>query len=467
MRGTRWAVAAIVIAGFTFAGVPSTATTSWDTRVEPIAHAVEDIRGLEFQHRVRVEFLSDSAFRARVRRESGRLSAADRRRLDAESAELRALGLASGDIDLAVASSEYAGENVLAYYDPSRQRITVRGDALTPATEVVLAHELTHALQDQHFDLDKLDRTARTSTQSAVREALVEGDATRIQNLYTQNLTDDERAEAEAVIYTSPDGEEAAEETESALPDVLGAIYEAPYILGPDLVESLAAHGGTRAIDRALRNPPATDEGVFNPLTAVTEHRVKRVASPKLRKGERRAGEPDDFGAFSLYLLLASRLDTLTALEAADGWAGDAETRFTRGGKRCLRVDFAGHQRTDTARIARALREATAALPRGSTEVEDRLDRVELTVCDPGGNALEPQAFAERALRQLALRNTAVASSLGAGVDVEAVSCFADRVVHDELWQRAGESEEEPSEEEANALWSRWGALLASCRATS
>jgi hypothetical protein len=457
-------IAAIALAG---TAAPSSATASWDPRVEPVARAVEDIRGLAFEHPVRVDFLSDASFRARVQADASALSAAERRRLDAESAELRALGLASGDVDLAEASSDYAGDNVLAYYEPSRQRITVRGDTLTPATEVVLAHELTHALQDQHFDLAELEHSARTSTQAAVRVALVEGDATRTQNLYLQNLTEDERAEAEAAISTSPGSKEAAEETGAALPDVLGAVYEAPYVLGPDLVESLAAHGGTRAIDRALRHPPATDEGVFNPLTAVTTHRVKRVATPKLLEGERRTGATDDFGAFSLYLLLASRLDTLTALEAADGWAGDAEISFTRDGKRCLRVDFAGHRRADTARIARALREATAALPKDSTAVKDRLDRVELTACDPGRKALEPRPFAERALRQLSLRNTTVASALGAGLDDEVVSCLSDRVVHDELWQRASESSDELTEEHRTELLSRWGALLASCPAGS
>jgi hypothetical protein len=440
------------------------ATTPWDPRVEPVARAVERIRGLEFDHPVQAEFLSDSAFRKRVRSGVASLTEQQRRRLEDEAAELRALGLAAGDVDLAEALGQYAGDNVLAYYDASTKRITVRGTELTPATKVVLAHELTHALQDQHFDLTRLDRTAKTSTGAAARQALVEGDATRTELLYLAGLGDEERSQAEEVLFASGGATAPGQGAAADLPDILGAIYEAPYRLGPLLVDSLATVGGTRSIDRALRHPPSSDEGEFDPLTAVTAHETKHVATPALRKGESKVGARDDFGAFSLYLFLASRLDTLRALQAADGWAGDAELAFRRNGTRCLRVAFAGHSRTDTARIATALREATAELPSGSTEVRDLIDRAELTACDPGTVAEEATPFAEHALAQLEMRNTAIASGLGAGLDVDQVRCLADRLTQDELWQEVGTTSTEPSDAELDVLWDRWESFVTACR---
>ena len=60
------------------------------------------------------------------------------------------------------------GSDTLAFYDPRTQDVYVRGtDTTAPATRVTLAHELTHALQDQHFDLRALQRRPRRSTATA------------------------------------------------------------------------------------------------------------------------------------------------------------------------------------------------------------------------------------------------------------------------------------------------------------
>ena len=76
-------------------------------------------------------------------------------------AQLRAVGLVAGGVDLLDSVSDLQQSGVLAYYDPKRERITVRGKELDVARRVTLAHELTHALQDQHFDLESLQRAAR------------------------------------------------------------------------------------------------------------------------------------------------------------------------------------------------------------------------------------------------------------------------------------------------------------------
>ena len=93
------------------------------------------------------------------------------------------LGLLEGDVDLFAESNELNAKGIIGFYSYDDERLRVRGTELTPAVESVLVHELTHALQDQNFDLgdrleelDKADDTNSSATAEGF-EALVEGDA--------------------------------------------------------------------------------------------------------------------------------------------------------------------------------------------------------------------------------------------------------------------------------------------------
>src|SRR6185436_18525098 len=134
---------------------------AWDPRIEPIAHEVEQLRHLRFRHPVPARFLSDRAFRKEVTSDE-HLTAEDRRRDRVSEAELRSLGLVEGPFDLRTTVDDVQGSDVLAFYDSDRKRIVVRGKHLDAEHRVTLAHELTHGLQDQHYDLTKLQDAADT-----------------------------------------------------------------------------------------------------------------------------------------------------------------------------------------------------------------------------------------------------------------------------------------------------------------
>lgn len=56
---------------------------------------------------------------------------------------MRAFGLITGDVDLFAAISEFSGAGTLAYYSFEDERITIRGQTVTPAVRSTLVHELT------------------------------------------------------------------------------------------------------------------------------------------------------------------------------------------------------------------------------------------------------------------------------------------------------------------------------------
>src|SRR4029450_13203201 len=102
-------------------------------------------------------------------------------------------------------------ESVLGFYVPGRRppkgRLYVRSNrGLDPYAKIILAHELTHAVTDQRFDLTRADRLAAgtgNEDELAAYSALVEGDATLLMQRYlAERLTPAEQANAGLVAAT-------------------------------------------------------------------------------------------------------------------------------------------------------------------------------------------------------------------------------------------------------------------------
>jgi hypothetical protein len=165
LRAALVALLAVVLSAVAFvppASAASTTTTApvpkkWDPRLEPIADKVAELRHLEFEHPVAAEFLDDAAFEKEVAVDRSKLTKQDKQDIARSQAQLRAVGLVGAGVDLLGSVESLQQSGVLAYYEPKTKKITVKGTSLDDvSTRVTVAHELTHALQDQHFDLDRL-----------------------------------------------------------------------------------------------------------------------------------------------------------------------------------------------------------------------------------------------------------------------------------------------------------------------
>jgi hypothetical protein len=420
-------------------GAKATTTTAptpehWDRRIEPIAREVEKLRKLDFEHPVAVEFLGEAAFEKKVSVDKAKLSAADKRSAERSQSQLRAVGLIGPDVDLVDATSDLQKSGVLAYYANGTKDITVKGkDVDDVATRVTLAHELTHALQDQHFGLTALQRQAAKTHSGTVLRTVIEGDAVRIQNDYVEKLS-----KADQSKYTDDRAQRAGdaqtEASDAGVPESLSVLSEAPYDLGPIMLGAVLADKDEEGIDELFRDPPTSDSAYLTPSTLLDGSEFETLPTPKLREGEKRSGPPDSFGAFALYLVLASRIDPAAALSAADGWGGDAMITFSRGDSTCLRSLFVGRSEKQTAAIGSALAEWAAAMPPGAAEVEPG-KRIVLTACDPGpAGTVAPN----RALQPLLLavtRNGLFLEVIEQGAPVRVARCTSDTLVRDPAFE--------------------------------
>jgi hypothetical protein len=253
----------------------------------------------------------------------------------------------------------------------------------------------------------------------------------------------------------------------AGVPESLSVLSEAPYDLGPVMLGAVIADEGEEGIDDLFRHPPTSDSAYLTPSTLLDGSTFRTVPTPELRTGEERSGSPDSFGAFALYLVLASRIDPATALGAADGWGGDAMTTFTRAGTTCLRSAFVGRDRKQTTAIGSALAEWAAAMPPGSAEVEQG-KRITLTACDPGAAGTEAPNRALQALLLAGTRDGLFLEVLKQGAPVRVAVCAADTLVRDPafaplLEAAVADPSAEPDAETLAAVRARVPAVFRQC----
>ena len=240
------------------------------------------------------------------------------------------MGLVEGDIDLFDKQNQLSGEGTAAYYDPETERIRVRGTEITPEIKVTLAHEMTHALQDQFVDLEKVESGLDEDEVSRYR-AVVEGDATNVENAYVQKkLSASEHDE-----YVNQSQQTSDDVDFTGIPAAMIAFFEAPYAIGPSFDRIVKQERGSSGLNDALRTPPASDAQLLNPDLYLTGREPEQVDLPTVG-ADREQIEEGEFGAFDWYVVLASRLDPRRALHLVDGWAGDSYRSYEGDSGACV-----------------------------------------------------------------------------------------------------------------------------------
>lgn len=399
--------------------------SAWDPRVEGITKWVAKERELDFEHPVKVNFLTDKEYTARSTEGGDQGSTESKQYYDDQAAQLRALGFLEGKVDLAKANDTLSDSGTLAYYDPEVKEVFVRGTALTPAVRVTLAHELTHVLQDQHFDLNRIGKL--DSGRASVLRALGEGDATKVEDAYVaKGLSAKDRATY--MKESAASAKESTDAVDASVPPILSTVFASPYILGPELISYLDQKGGWTAINEALEDPP-TEEAMFDPSTYGTDAARQQTVDIKAPTGTE-VLDKSEFGPTTWYLLLASRLDPAKALAATDGWGGDQYVVYRQDGKVCLDATIEGDTPDDTKELATALGEWAAKSPKGTTAVTSDTGEVQFHSCDPGTKAKAVGTKVTPDLLTLPVTRTELyVQAMKADKTPKESACFANGVV--------------------------------------
>src|SRR5918996_3075277 len=222
--------------------VPPASEAEVREAVDEISAVVEQERGLSFREPVEVDLAGEGEFQRRLLEDFDE----DVDELRRAEVVFQALGLVGPDIDLVESMRELLGAGVVGFYDPETDELVVRGTALPPYVRTTIAHELTHALDDQHLDLDRPEYDDADDEIGFGFGAVVEGNARRIEEAYLFGLSEEEQLDAAAEELSLGGGVDLGD-----VPLVLVELIGAPYGLGQRLVDELVDDGGQEALDAA------------------------------------------------------------------------------------------------------------------------------------------------------------------------------------------------------------------------
>jgi hypothetical protein len=146
-------------------------------------------------------------------------------------------------------------------YNPQTKEILTlgAGEGLTAYAEIVMAHEYTHALQDQHWGFDRLQPDDLDAEASLAMQALTEGDAEVVRTLYMINHMSRQRIQ-EAILSEADQAE-----TPAYIPSYVLEVMAFPYLQGGEFVAALYQRGGFDAVNAAYDDPPLSTEQILHP----------------------------------------------------------------------------------------------------------------------------------------------------------------------------------------------------------
>lgn len=301
---------------------------STPSAVAEVQQQVQEIRGLALLRPVPVEAVTPTELRRGIRQLVVQTLPADmyRRR----SLAWQTIGAVPIGTDLVEVFTESSGAGVIGYYVPQIGLLRFIGTPTpSPDERFTLAHELTHAIDDQHFDLTRFDRAFGNcrDDQALAYQSLVEGNAMYFMRVWALRfLSPIERFGVSLKAIAEPHG------TVRGVPNFLrdGAF---PYLGGLKFVQALIRRGGVGDIDEVFRHPPVSTEQILHPKK-YPKDRPRRVEipdyGPALGKGWKDL-DVEEVGEEWLRSLLGLRLTTSSAEIAGEGWDGGLYRAWSHG----------------------------------------------------------------------------------------------------------------------------------------
>jgi hypothetical protein len=307
-------------------GVPAEGPTP--PVIESVMGQIEEIRGFDFTERVVAEPVTQETIADGVAESID--AAFPKDFYDRRSLAWQTIGVIPAGTSIRDEMLEWGNTQVIGYYNTLTGELKFIGtDNPSPYERITLAHELTHAIDDQRFGLQILDVLGADCRDEELQAALavVEGNATFFMLRWAQTfLTAAEQVEVgvEAAAQQPPP---------SDIDPFIDEMQSWPYLDGLDFVMRLERDGGLDAIDGALAELPRSTEQIMHPERYPNDAPTP-VDVPDL-SAALGAGWADldveVVGELWLDLALGLRLGDSEAASAAAGWDGGTYRAWSDG----------------------------------------------------------------------------------------------------------------------------------------
>lgn len=258
---------------------------------------------------------------------------------DAAELTLKKFGLAPADFKYRQFIIKLLTEQVAGYYDPRARRFNLADWLELDGQKPIIAHELTHALQDQHFNLRRFENWPKHDSDAELAaHALIEGDATLTMTHYIAQNPMVALAFGRAMLSNN-----LASEQYNQAPRSLRETLIFPYLEGVQWAAAVHKRGGWALLSKAFHHLPQSSEQILHPEKYFSNEQPVKVTLPDISRdlnlGSRRQSairnsqpaigpwrrvDYDVNGEWGLYLILDQYLKSAdVSKKAAAGWSGD------------------------------------------------------------------------------------------------------------------------------------------------
>jgi hypothetical protein len=304
-----------------------------------IETGIQDLRQLHFKKPVPLVVKSQDEAAAMM--EADLMRDYTEQQLKADGIAGTLTGLYPTGIDLKAESLSLMKNQVAGFYDPhGKQMVLVEGGGnlgfWNGATqfmiqrdvvgEMLLAHELTHALQDQNFNLESsLDKVKNDDDRALALKSVAEGDATLAGFAYASGGIDDAKAGIMVASLKDLPKLLAAEAPDAPLGLSAPLLFQ--YSEGTNFVAEVYRRGGWTAVDALYRNPPISTHQILHPAlyfdNSAPETRITLAGYENIMAGWKKVDD-DTFGELLLQVILERNLGKQSPeISLASRWVAD------------------------------------------------------------------------------------------------------------------------------------------------
>ena len=292
---------------------------------DEVLQQMSEITGLKLLTPLKKSLRSREEIRAYVIKQMNEEKNPAERYADARTAE--AFGLLPKGFDLDTFMVNVLTEQIEGLYDPKAQEFYIADWSPPDLQRMVMAHELTHALEDQHFHIEAWSRAARPNEDAELaRDAVLEGSAMAAMVEYLMQGTGRSLKDLPEFDPSMLIGDLDNTPTLNSAPPFLKDALIFPYISGLNFSAAVLRNSGWPAMAGVFEKPPVSTQQILHPAAYKTGKTPSTVFLPPLDKilGKEWAKLDENImGEFGWKEVLKQFLDDGRAKSLAASWDGD------------------------------------------------------------------------------------------------------------------------------------------------
>src|ERR1700761_7699909 len=254
------------------------------SEIDSMVKTLSEITGLTEKHAVPYGRMTKPQLRRFLNKRMKKTLKPDE--IHADELSLKMFGLVPQDFDLKKSTIDLLTEQAAAFYDYDEKKLFLLDDASAEGESTTLAHELSHALADQHFDLEHfMEDTPSNDDENTAHTAVVEGQASWLMIAYElkhQGQKPEPTAEMLKAVADSGEGSMTDYPVLQKSPLYIQQSLLFPYAEGTMFFDAVYKKMGKAAFEAVFKDPPVDSSQIYHPARYFEHLKPLKPELPRL-----------------------------------------------------------------------------------------------------------------------------------------------------------------------------------------